>query len=220
MPAAPYNQAMTDGVPAVLRSDPTPRLLGGSAPHPVDAGGTDPTPPPRGAPASSPLAVPPPAKRLGAEVFVAGFWKRSLAAAIDCAIVLPAALAMTAIASYVAGVHMPPSNMRLRDIDLWIDLAIATDPALIMGLALFGAIGWLYLLVFHIARGRTLGMRVTNLKVIDLYGDPPSPLRCVTRCTAYIASAATLFLGFLWIGFDREKRGLHDWIAGTYVIRA
>jgi len=26
-------------------------------------------------------------------------------------------------------------------------------------------------------------------------------------------------LGLLWIGFDREKRGLHDWIAGTYVIR-
>ena len=31
--------------------------------------------------------------------------------------------------------------------------------------------------------------------------------------------AATLFLGFLWIGFDSEKRGLQDWIAGTYVIR-
>jgi uncharacterized RDD family membrane protein YckC len=28
-----------------------------------------------------------------------------------------------------------------------------------------------------------------------------------------------LFLGFLWIGFDSEKRGLHDWIAGTYVVR-
>jgi uncharacterized RDD family membrane protein YckC len=24
----------------------------------------------------------------------------------------------------------------------------------------------------------------------------------------------------LWMGFDSEKRGLQDWIAGTYVIRA
>jgi uncharacterized RDD family membrane protein YckC len=24
----------------------------------------------------------------------------------------------------------------------------------------------------------------------------------------------------LWIGFDREKRGLHDWIADTYVVKA
>jgi uncharacterized RDD family membrane protein YckC len=29
-----------------------------------------------------------------------------------------------------------------------------------------------------------------------------------------------LALGFLWIGFDREKRGLHDWLADTYVVRA
>jgi uncharacterized RDD family membrane protein YckC len=27
-------------------------------------------------------------------------------------------------------------------------------------------------------------------------------------------------LGFFWVGFDSEKRGLHDWIAGTYVIKA
>jgi len=24
----------------------------------------------------------------------------------------------------------------------------------------------------------------------------------------------------LWIGFDREKRALHDWVAGTYVVLA
>jgi hypothetical protein len=39
------------------------------------------------------------------------------------------------------------------------------------------------------------------------------------RCAGYLAGIATLFLGFLWIGFDHEKRGLQDWIAGTYVIR-
>ena len=108
----------------------------------------------------------------------------------------------------------------MLDIDLWIDLVLAVDPALIMGFALFLAIGLMYLLVFQIASGHTLGMRLLKMKIIDVYGDRPSAARCVARTAGYLASIATLFLGFLWIGFDSEKRGLHDWIASTYVIRA
>ena len=44
-------------------------------------------------------------------------------------------------------------------------------------------------------------------------------VRIDERTAGYLAGLATLSLGFLWIGFDAEKRGLHDWIAGTYVIR-
>jgi uncharacterized RDD family membrane protein YckC len=127
---------------------------------------------------------------------------------------------ITLLASKIAGIHLPPSNLHLFDIDLWIDLVLAVDPALVMGLVLFIAIGLVYLLVFHSVRGRTVGMQVMKMKIIDVYGDPPSPARCVVRCAGYLASVATLFLGFLWIGFDSEKRGLQDWIAGTYVIRA
>jgi uncharacterized RDD family membrane protein YckC len=115
---------------------------------------------------------------------------------------------------------MPPSNVHLLDVDLWIDLVLATDPALVMGLVLFAAIGLLYLLVFQLVRGRTLGMQVMKLLIIDVYGDPPSPSKCLVRCAGYVASVATLGLGFLWIGFDSEKRGLQDWLAGTYVVRA
>jgi len=161
-----------------------------------------------------------PSKREAASVYVVGFWKRLVAAAIDLAIVLPAAAIITLLASKIAGVHLPPGDLHLFDIDLWIDLVLATDPALMMGVILFIAIGMVYLLVFHFLRGRTLGMQVMKMKVIDVYGDPPSPARCLARCAGYLASVATLFLGFLWIGFDSEKRGLQDWIAGTYVIRA
>ena len=82
------------------------------------------------------------------------------------------------------------------------------------------AIAVLYLLVFQIALGRTLGMRLLRIKIIDVYGDRPSAARCAVRCAGYLAGLATLLLGFLWMGFDSEKRGLHDWVAGTYVIRA
>jgi uncharacterized RDD family membrane protein YckC len=161
-----------------------------------------------------------PSRREAPIVHVAGFWKRAAAAAIDLAIVIPASLIIIFIVSKIAGVHLPPKHMKLFDVDLWIDLVLATDPALLMGLVLTIAIGLTYLVVFHIVLGRTLGMRVLKIKVIDVYGDPPSPARSLARCAGYLAGVATLLLGFLWVGFDSEKRGLHDWIAGTYVIRA
>lgn len=152
-------------------------------------------------------------------VHVVGFWKRMLASLIDLGIIIPSALIITWIVSKVAGVHLPPSNLRLRDIDGWIDLLLVSDPALTMGLGLLIAIGLIYALVFQIVLGRTLGMRVLRMKIIDVYGDSPSPARCAARCGGYLVGIATLFLGFLWIGFDSEKRGVQDWIAGTYVIR-
>ncbi len=195
---------MAEREPAVLRPD-----AGDDSP-PMPVGET----PPLARPAA------PKSKREAASVYVVGFWKRAAAAAIDVAVIVPAALIVTWIASKVAGIHLPPSNLHLLDIDLWIDLVLATDPALLMGFVLFVAIGMTYLLVFQITTGRTLGMRVLKLKIIDAFGDRPSPGRCVVRSIGYLASLATLFLGFLWIGFDSEKRGLHDWIASTYVIRA
>lgn len=164
--------------------------------------------------------LPPRPRREAVSVIVVGFWRRLLAAAIDLAIILPAALLITVIASRVTGVRLPPSNLRLLDIDLWIDLVLASDPALVMAIVLFTAIGLTYLLIFQIILGRTLGMRVLGIRIIDIYGDRPSAGRCVARCAGYLAGVATLFLGFLWMGFDSEKRGLQDWIAGTYVIRA
>lgn len=151
-------------------------------------------------------------------VHVVGFWKRLGAAMIDLAIVTPVALILTWIAGAIAGVHLPES--RTRRADFWLDLALSSDPALMMAFGLLTAIGLVYLLVFQITTGRTVGMRLLGMRIVDVYGDPPSSARCAVRTLGYLASAATLWLGFLWIGFDREKRGLHDWLAGTYVIRS
>jgi uncharacterized RDD family membrane protein YckC len=212
---------MSEGEPAVLRDEPegaapvAPPASDASAEAPaadVSAEPAKPQPAKRG-PAQRP------SKREVPSVWVVGFWRRLAAGLIDLAIVLPAALLVIFIASKVANVHLPARNMKLLDVDMWIDLVLASDPALVMGVVLFLAIALTYLLVFHITLGRTLGMRLLKMKVIDIYGDPPSPVRCIARCAGYVASAATLFLGFLWIGFDSEKRGLQDWIAGTYVIK-
>lgn len=176
-------------------------------------------PAPRATATDKPLP-PRPARRDAPTVYVVGFWRRAAAAFVDALVVIPAALIVTWLVSKASGVHLPPGNLHVFDIDLWIDLVLATEPALVMGLVLTIAIALLYLLVFQIALGRTLGMRLLRIKIIDIYGERPSAARCALRCAGYIASLATLTLGFLWIGFDAEKRGLHDWLAGTYVIRA
>ncbi|HMG52407.1 MAG TPA: RDD family protein, partial [Kofleriaceae bacterium] len=200
-------------MPAPFADTPLPSPMA-RTPHPA---------PPQPTTARSPQPQPQPQpagrRRDAAAVYVVGFWRRVAAAAIDLAIVLPAALIVTMFAGWITGVHLP-GNLHLFDVDLWIDLVLATDPALVMGLVLFAAVGLTYLLVFQIVVGRTLGMRVLRIRIIDVYGDRPSAARCVARCAGYLAGIATLFLGFLWMGFDSEKRGLQDWIAGTYVIRA
>ena len=204
-----------------MMSEGEPALLGDQAEGDSTVT-TDPPARPSSSATTAPAAEPPvrPSRREAPSVYVVGFWRRLAAAVVDLAIVVPAALVMTLLVSKIAGVRLPPSNLKILDVDMWIDLVLATDPALVMGLVMFLAIGLIYLLVFQIVVGRTLGMRLLRMKIIDVYGDRPSPARCVARCGGYVAGVATLFLGFLWMGFDSEKRGLQDWIAGTYVIRA
>ncbi len=202
---------MSETEPSLLRD---PAEGPGPAPGPGAEGGSSPV-----RPAADVRELPRPLSRQAPAVHVVGFWKRALAAAIDLAVVVPLATLVVLVVGKLAGVSLP-QRVGLLDLDMWIDLVLATDPALVMGLTLLLGIGLVYLLVFHILLGCTLGMRVLRLRVIDVYGDPPSPARCIARCAGYVASVATLFLGFLWMGFDSEKRALQDWIAGTYVIRA
>jgi uncharacterized RDD family membrane protein YckC len=204
-PVTPYKSSVSDE-PVMLASEPVAKPVEAPAAAPVA----------KLAPAGSPRVV----RREAPTVYVIGFWKRAAAAFIDALVIIPAAIVITLLAGKLAGVAPPPSNLKLLDVDLWIDLVLATDPALVMGIVLVVAIAMTYLLVFQITAGRTLGMRVLKIKIIDVWGGRPSPGRCVVRCLGYLVGLATLFLGFLWVGFDSEKRGLHDWIAGTYVIRA
>ena len=44
-------------------------------------------------------------------------------------------------------------------------------------------------------------------------------VRPFVRLIGYVASAMTLYVGFLMVAFTDRKRGLHDMIAGTVVVR-
>lgn len=150
--------------------------------------------------------------------YAAGFWRRLGAAIVDVAVILPVALILSWLAGQLAGVHLPES--RHYGVDFWLDLLLSSDPALLGMLGLLLATAAIYAAIFQITWAATPGMRMLGLVIIDLYGDPPSVLRSIARTAGYLLSVATLGLGFLWIGFDRERRGLHDWLSGTHVVKA
>jgi len=68
--------------------------------------------------------------------------------------------------------------------------------------------------------GQTLGMRAWKLKVLTIDGKPLSWLQALSRFAAAFLSWAVLGVGFLWIAFDKDRRGWHDHLSKTAVFFA
>jgi uncharacterized RDD family membrane protein YckC len=64
----------------------------------------------------------------------------------------------------------------------------------------------------------TLGKMAVGVKVVDANGDRISVGAAVGRYFAKILSGLILLIGFMMVGWDDKKQGLHDKLAGTYVI--
>ena len=67
--------------------------------------------------------------------------------------------------------------------------------------------------------GRTLGKAALKIKVVKPDGSRVSYWRALGRNLAYYLNAFTFGLSFLIIAFTKKKRGLHDYIADTIVIK-
>ncbi|MGH7793745.1 MAG: RDD family protein [Candidatus Binatia bacterium] len=77
-----------------------------------------------------------------------------------------------------------------------------------------------YFVVFHGMEGRTIGKWLFGLRVVGAGLTPISYRRALLRwCGAVGLGVASLGLAFLWILWQREKRGWHDFLARTWVIR-
>ena len=66
----------------------------------------------------------------------------------------------------------------------------------------------------------TPGKMALRLKIVDANtGSQLSLGQAIGRYFAYIVAAIPLLLGYIWVGIDKRKQGLHDKLAGTVVIR-
>jgi uncharacterized RDD family membrane protein YckC len=77
----------------------------------------------------------------------------------------------------------------------------------------------LYFIALWAWRGQTIGQMAMHIKVIARNsGTGIGPGSAILRLIGYIFSVALLFIGFLMVLWDSEKRGLHDRIANTIVV--
>ncbi|MES2322722.1 MAG: RDD family protein [Pseudomonadota bacterium] len=65
----------------------------------------------------------------------------------------------------------------------------------------------------------TPGKMLLSLRVVDaVTGNSLGVVRAIVRYLGLFVSALFLFLGFIWIGFDRRKQGWHDKMGGSVVV--
>ena len=66
--------------------------------------------------------------------------------------------------------------------------------------------------------GRTLGMALFGLRLVQKDGQPVTGRWAVLRALALHISLSFLLIGAVWILVQRQRRALHDLIAGTAVV--
>ena len=141
-----------------------------------------------------------------------GFWRRAAAFAIDQTILQ--ALAFFAFCAALAVLGIPAAAT--ESLEGALGAAVALGGAL--GAGRLG-LGMAYFTFFHGVSGRTPGKALLGLRVETAAGDPLTPGLAFLRWVGYVLSGLVFGLGFLWIALHRRKRGWHDLLAGTVVVR-
>ena len=147
-----------------------------------------------------------------------GFWLRLLAHLIDHVI-------LGAIAAPLFFMLVLPSILRVineaernREPSPELIVAIVSSVFIYVVLAFVGQ--WLYeALLTSSSWQATLGKRVLQLKVTDELGNRIGFSRATGRFFAKIVSSMFFCIGFIMVGLTDRKRGLHDMLAGTLVMK-
>ena len=132
----------------------------------------------------------------------AGFWVRAIAAVIDTLLLMAVLVPVIMIffGSDALGAADPDSGIGMMLINYLL-------PAVVV-------------IVFWVYRSATPGKIILGLHIIDeKTGGKPSTGQFIGRYLCYYVSIIPLFLGILWVAFDKRKQGWHDKLAGTYVVK-
>ncbi len=99
-------------------------------------------------------------------------------------------------------------------------LLLGADTGSSVGSLVGAIVGIVYIIYFWTSSGQTPGKKMMGLKVVTTDGGKLSTGGAIIRLVGYAISGAILYLGFIWILFDKDKQGWHDKIAKTYVVKA
>ncbi len=144
-----------------------------------------------------------------------GFWRRFFAFLIDKTIIYALSINICFVAIFAAGL-----GSNVREIMSSTPEEISGRIGAFMSLCVFLSLltDMVYFTLFHGISGQTPGKMLFRLQVIGASGVPITTGTAFLRWVGYLISGLFFFLGFLWVAFDRKKRGWHDKIAMTSVI--
>jgi uncharacterized RDD family membrane protein YckC len=129
----------------------------------------------------------------------AGFWRRLAAYLIDTLLVGAVQFALALIVWIIA-----PTDFRAQANIAPVDFFLS----------------WAYFSLLESSPAQaTVGKIALGIYVTDRNGDPIDFKRASIRYWAKILSTLVLMLGWLMAAFTPGKRALHDYVAGTFVLR-
>lgn len=140
-----------------------------------------------------------------------GFWIRFVAKVIDWIIL---GICQWAIMIPVS-MLVAPSMLEGDDQALSPNFFIFIGIQVLLGIS----IPLLYNTFFIGKWGATLGKMACGLKVVTPEGDTVTYMRAFGRFFAEWISMIMLYIGYIMVGFDDEKRSLHDRICSTRVVK-
>lgn len=130
----------------------------------------------------------------------ASVWRRFAAFCYDLLLLAALTVIFTlAVLAFRRGAAVPPGTW-------WF-------PAALLGVAAAFFSG------FWARGGQTVGMRAWRIRVVREDGGPLGAPRAVARFGAGLLALLPAGLGLWWGVFDAEKRGWHDRMTGTRVVR-
>ena len=146
-----------------------------------------------------------------AEIRYAGFFRRLVAFAIDALV-----LALFTVPLAIAGWAGMRTGLSILGMPWPIETAEAFGSLLSTG---WTAMALVYFTLLHRGGGQTIGKAAVGVHVRTLSLAPLGLGRSLVRVLGYLLSSTFLGLGFLTIAVSRRKRGWHDYLAGTCVVR-
>jgi len=128
----------------------------------------------------------------------ANLWKRSLSWLIDLTVLLLLAGALCYCSFY-----------------------LIEEEELALKISFFGSVfvSYVYLAILKSSEIRTLGFRISDIKIVNLYGDKPSWATMLVRFLLLSVGPFELIVDILWLTGEPTKQTLRDKYMGTYVIK-
>ena len=156
------------------------------------------------------------------EIKFAGFWIRFIASFADTVfLALPLALVIYFLSDgnwfdfslYLQNLQYAMSGNAIK--------ALQTQPQMSLKWELLFEVSVLMvtMIFWKRWRGATPGKKFVHIKIVDAQTfQDITNTQAITRSFGYLASTFAFLIGFIMVAFRKDKRALHDILAGTIVI--